>query len=143
MSLTSKVVTISRHIMEMERNFPGATGDFSGLMSDMTLAAAIRRLNAVEQPIWVDGSGVPVVPHGFRSSFRDWAADCRSEPREVVETALAHTVGNAVERSYRRSDLFDRRVALMNGWGAFCAGRAGGNVTSLRHSVISAQASAQ
>lgn len=112
--------------------FPSSSGRS---LSDMTLAAAIKRLNAGEQPVWADGAGVPVVPHGFRSTFRDWCADCRPESGEVVEKALAHAVGNAVEAAYRRGDLFDRRVELMKGWGAYCAGRAGGNVTSMRRSV--------
>ena len=55
------------------------------------------------------------MPHGFRSSFRDWAAEETDHPREVVEAALAHTVGNKVEAAYARSDLFERR-RLMNDW---------------------------
>lgn len=59
--------------------------------------------------------------HGFRSSFRDWAAERTSYPAEVAEMALAHAVGTAVERSYRRTDLFDRRRRLMADWAKFCA----------------------
>ena len=54
--------------------------------------------------------------HGFRSSFRDWAAETTNFPREVCEAALAHTVENKVERAYRRSDLFTKRRALMLAW---------------------------
>lgn len=60
--------------------------------------------------------------HGFRSSFRDWAAEQTSFPREVAEAALAHAVGDKVEQAYRRSDLFEKRRALMNAWSAFCFG---------------------
>ena len=56
------------------------------------------------------------MPHGFRSSFRDWAAERTSTPREVVEAALAHTVQNPTEAAYARSDLFERRRLLMNDW---------------------------
>ncbi len=91
-------------------------------LSDMTLAAVVKRLNAGEQPVWVDAAGDPVVPHGFRSTFRDWSADCRPESGEVVEKALAHAVGSAVEAAYRRGDLFDRRVELMRAWGEYSCG---------------------
>jgi integrase len=57
--------------------------------------------------------------HGFRSTFRDWAAEATGYPSHVVEQALAHTIGNAVERAYRRGDLFEKRVALMNDWAAY------------------------
>ena len=56
------------------------------------------------------------VPHGMRSSFRDWAAECSDAPREVCELALAHVHSNRVERAYRRTDLFDRRRELMQEW---------------------------
>ena len=59
---------------------------------------------------------VAAVPHGFRSSFRDWAAEETNHPREVVEAALAHLVGNQTEAAYARSDLFERRRRLMDEW---------------------------
>ena len=66
-------------------------------------------------------AGVDAVPHGFRSSFRDWAAECTDAPREVCELALAHVNRDRVEAAYRRSDLFDRRRVLMNDWAAYVA----------------------
>jgi integrase len=60
--------------------------------------------------------------HGFRSTFRDWCAECTNHPREIAEMALAHTVGSDVERAYRRTDLLDRRRQLMDEWTAFCGG---------------------
>ncbi len=65
---------------------------------------------------------IAAVPHGFRSSFRDWAAEETDHPREVVEAALAHVVQNKVEAAYRRTDLFERRRRLMNDWAAYLAG---------------------
>ena len=65
---------------------------------------------------------VAAVPHGFRSSFRDWAAEETDHPREVIEAALAHVVQNKVEAAYARSDLFERRRRLMNDWEAYVAG---------------------
>lgn len=60
--------------------------------------------------------------HGFRSTFRDWAAESTSYPNEVVEMALAHTVSNKVEAAYRRGDLFEKRRALMEDWGTYVSG---------------------
>jgi integrase len=61
-----------------------------------------------------------VTVHGFRSTFRDWAAEATAHPNHVVEQALAHTIGNAVEAAYRRGDLFEKRRHLMNDWAQFC-----------------------
>lgn len=61
------------------------------------------------------------VPHGFRSTFRDWASERTSFTRDVCEMALAHTIGNDVEAAYRRGDLFEKRRELMESWGAFAA----------------------
>ena len=65
--------------------------------------------------------GIAASPHGFRSSFRDWAADKTEVPREVVEAALAQKVPNAVEAAYARTDHFERRRALMDTWAAYLA----------------------
>ena len=65
---------------------------------------------------------VAAVPHGFRSSFRDWAAEETEHRREVIEAALAHVVGNKVEAAYARSDLFERRRRLMDEWAAYLTG---------------------
>ena len=77
--------------------------------NDMALSGLLRTLE------------VPAVPHGFRSTFRDWAAEETNHPREVVEAALAHVVQNKVEAAYARSDLFERRRRLMNDWAAYVA----------------------
>jgi integrase len=66
-------------------------------------------------------AGKKVTVHGFRSSFRDWAAERTNFPREVAEIALAHAIPNAVEAAYRRGDLFEKRRKLMDGWAAYCA----------------------
>jgi integrase len=77
-------------------------------MSDMTLLKILRDMNA----------GVTV--HGFRSAFRDWAAEQTDYPGEVAEAALAHAVANKVEAAYRRTDFLDKRRALMRDWASFC-----------------------
>ena len=65
---------------------------------------------------------IAAVPHGFRSSFRDWAAECSDAPREVCELALAHVNTNSIEAAYRRTDMFERRRALMEQWAGFLSG---------------------
>ena len=72
------------------------------------------------------------VPHGFRSSFRDWAAEETNHPREVIEAALAHVVRNKVEAAYARSDLFERRRILMDDWACYLAQRDGAGFGALR-----------
>ena len=84
--------------------FPGVSGN---PLSDMTYGKLLR------------GLGVDCVPHGFRSSFRDWAAEQTDAPHAVMEAALAHIVSNAVEAAYARSDLFDRRRRLMDAWESY------------------------
>lgn len=59
--------------------------------------------------------------HGFRSTFRDWAAEQTGYPSEVVEMSLAHTIGNKVEAAYRRGDLIEKRRKLMEEWARYCA----------------------
>ena len=65
---------------------------------------------------------IAAVPHGFRSSFRDWAAEETDHPREVAEAALAHKVRRQIEAAYRRSDLFERRRRLMDDWAGYVVG---------------------
>ena len=73
-------------------------------LSTMALEMVLRRMK------------VDATVHGFRSAFRDWAAEQTSVPREVAEAALAHTIENKVEAAYRRTDLFEKRRALMEQW---------------------------
>ena len=72
--------------------------------------------------------------HGFRSGFRDWAAECTGYAHEVCEMALAHVIGNKSEAAYRRGDMFEKRRRLMADWATYCAsgGAAGAKVTPIR-----------
>jgi integrase len=97
--------------------FPGPRG---GLLSNMAMLMLLRRMNRDD-----------VTAHGFRSSFRDWAAEETSFAREVAEQALAHVIENAVEAAYRRSDLFEKRRKLMDAWAAFVT-REPGKVIKMR-----------
>lgn len=80
-------------------------------LSDMSLTAVLRRM----------GRG-DITAHGFRSSFRDWCAEAAGNAysREVCEHALAHRLPDRVEAAYRRSDLLDKRVGLMDAWARYC-----------------------
>ena len=108
-------VPLSERVMEIlaeARNLDDGSGlvfpSRSGRpLSDMTHRKLLRTL------------GIDCVPHGFRSSFRDWAAEQTDAPHAVMEAALAHTVPNATEAAYFRSDLFERRRTLMTQWAEY------------------------
>lgn len=85
--------------------FPGQRG---GKLSGMAMSMLLRRM------------GHQVTVHGFRSGFRDWAAELTSYPRDVCEMALAHTISDRVEAAYRRGDMFEKRRKLMNDWDHYC-----------------------
>ena len=87
-------------------------------------SAGGRPLSEVAIPKMVRDLEIAAVPHGFRSSFRDWAAECSDAPREVCELALAHVNTNRIEAAYRRTDLFERRRALVEQWAVFLTGPA-------------------
>lgn len=71
--------------------------------------------------------------HGFRAAFRDWCGERTNFPREIAEEALAHRVGDATERAYRRGDALEKRRALMEAWGKFCTSPpSSGEVVPLR-----------
>jgi integrase len=102
--------------------FPG--GKAGKPLSNMTFLMLLRRM----------GRG-DLTAHGFRSTFRTWAAERTKFPREIAETALAHTVGDDTERAYQRGELLEKRRRLMDAWADFCAKPpAGSNVVSLRAS---------
>jgi integrase len=86
--------------------FPGANG---GPLSNMAMTMMLRRMKRADLTV-----------HGFRSSFRDWAEECTSYSRAVVEKSLAHAIGDKVEAAYRRGDLLDKRRRLMADWAAYC-----------------------
>ena len=92
---------------DSEHVFPGRHQ--TGPLSNMALLMLMRRLGRKE------------VPHGLRSSFRDWAADNRKD-RDLAEAALAHSLPNKTEAAYRRSDLLEARAILMEEWSAFATG---------------------
>lgn len=111
--------------------FPAPRG---GELSDMTLSATMRRIHeadlAQDGPGFVDRANKrPAVPHGLRSTFRDWVAEHTHFPGDMAEIALAHKVASAVEASYRRGDMIDKRRTMMAAWADFLTGKSkAGNV---------------
>jgi integrase len=105
-----KLLTDMPRLHGTELVFPGQKGQ---QLSDMSINAVLRRM------------GVNAVPHGFRSSFRDWAGDRTAFPRDLAEAALAHTLGK-VEAAYRRGDALEKRRAMMEQWARHCEGVANG-----------------
>ena len=114
--LSTRCVAILREAQAIPRTsrnadspllFPSINGK---VVSDATVGKLLRE------------HGVDATVHGFRSTFRDWASEQTDAPHAVMESALAHTVGNAVEAAYARSDLFDKRRELMQRWAEFVGG---------------------
>jgi integrase len=90
-------------------------------LSNMAMEMMLRRMKIENATV-----------HGFRSSFRDWAGNVSSFPREVVETALAHVIGDKTEQAYRRSDALEKRRKLMEAWAAYCGPKASSNLVQIR-----------
>jgi integrase len=114
-----------RPLMKRADDLVFPSGRQGKALSDMALSEVVRRMNEGGAdralPKWHDAEGRAVVPHGFRSSFRDWAGETRPEGREVVEAALAHTIKDKAEAAYARSDLLEKRRPLMDAWADQCA----------------------
>jgi integrase len=90
-------------------------------LSNMAMLTLLKRMGREDLTV-----------HGFRSTFRDWAAETTSFTREVAEAALAHTLSDKTEAAYRRGDLFEKRRKLMQAWANFCSSAADGKVVTLR-----------
>ncbi len=106
--------------------FPGAKQD--NPLSQMVMLMLLRRMNPGPEDLphrkpfrWRDArTDLPITPHGFRSTFRDWAGETTGHPRDVVEAALAHVIAGKTEAAYARGDLFAKRALLMADWAAYC-----------------------
>ncbi len=110
-------VPLSSAAIAVLKRMKGSSDDYvfagkrpGGPLSNMALLMTLGRMNHGD-----------VTAHGFRSTFRDWVAECTNFPREVVEMVLAHAIENKTEAAYRRGDLFDKRRRLMDAWARFCA----------------------
>jgi integrase len=118
--LSERAVTILRQLAEIRTGEFVFSGQARGKqLSNRAMEMMLRRMK------------VGVTVHGFRSSFRDWAGNETHYPRDLIETALAHIVGSAVEQAYRRSDALEKRRALMETWAAYCEPGSRGNIIPL------------
>jgi integrase len=120
--LSDAAIAIVKAMAAIQLNdyvFPGRRGS----LGRTALFDQLRRIGRAD-----------LTTHGFRSTFRSWSAERTNFPREVAEMALAHTVGDAVERAYQRSDLFAKRRQLADAWAKFCDAPSvtGGEVVPLR-----------
>jgi integrase len=129
MPLTASVIAIIDYMREVRQNsfvFPGDQADEP--LSDMALTETVRRMNEARakagKPLWVDPKqgNREVVPHGFRSSFRDWVDEETAFADWIAEAALAHKRGDDTERAYKRGDALNKRRKLMEAWAQHCAG---------------------
>jgi integrase len=120
--LTSAAVAVLKQMEAIRQSdfvFPGMGGGRIGINAMHELLGAMG---------WRDAAKA----HGFRSTFRDWAAERTSFPRELAELSLAHSVGNEVEQAYRRTDMFEKRRKLMDAWAAYCGKpQSGGKVVPI------------
>jgi integrase len=113
------VVPLSDRAVELLQNLPREEGNPAiffgsskgGKLNDLTLRRVLKAM----------GRNGDVTTHGFRATFKTWASERTNYPNHVVEQALAHTIGNAVERAYHRGDLFEKRKRLMADWAKFCS----------------------
>lgn len=120
--LSGAAVSMLEALPRIDDNvFPGAKG------GAITTAAALELVKDLHPGI---------VPHGFRSTFRDWAGDCTAFQHDVIEAALAHTIKNAAEAAYRHGDAFRKRAKLMDAWADYCATAVhAGSVTPIRRAA--------
>lgn len=125
--LSAQALALLNNVSRMgEIVFAGRKHDSA--LSDMSLTAVLRRMGRAE-----------ITVHGFRSTFRDWCAEsiANSFPREVCEHALAHSLPDKVEAAYRRGDLLEKRVKLMQAWADYCATiPTAASVTAIRGSGV-------
>jgi len=119
--LSARAVSILKHLAKLKSGdfvFPGYS--HGKPLSNMAMEMMLRRMKIEDATV-----------HAFRSSFRDWAGNVTTFPREVTETALSHVIGDKAEQAYRRSDALDKRRKLMDAWAAYCEPRNGSNVVQI------------
>lgn len=126
--LTPEAVAIFENLPRLDGSPYVFFAPRGGMLSDMSISAVMRRMQEAQVKAGETGyldpqSKRPAVPHGLRSTFRQWAAE-RGYPRDMAEIALAHWQGSEVERAYQRSDMLDRRRAMMTDWAGFLRGDA-------------------
>jgi integrase len=107
--LSSAAIAVLNRMPDLKDDYVFTGQRPGGPLSTMALLMTLGRMNCGD-----------ITAHGFRSTFRDWAAECTNFSREVVEMALAHVIEDKTEAAYRRGDLFDKRRRLMDAWAEYC-----------------------
>ncbi len=125
--LTAEAVTLLESLPRMEGSPYVFFAPRGGMLSDMSISAVMRRMQDTEVKAGRAGyldprTKRPAVPHGLRSTFRQWAAE-QGFPRDMAEIALAHFIGSEVERAYQRSDMLERRRDMMTDWAFVLRGK--------------------
>lgn len=108
-SLSAEAIAVIEKMKDKDTEFVFPGGRAKHPLTNMAMLKLLDRMERADLTV-----------HGFRSTFRDWAAELTNFPREVAEMVLAHTVGDKVEAAYRRGDLFEKRRRLMDAWATFC-----------------------
>ncbi len=139
------VIAAERMKTEVEHRVPLSEAAVAVLreMEKMRVSGYVFPGQRDGRPLWTDAmrrllermGHAGLTSHGFRSTFRDWAAERTAFPGDVAEAALAHVVGNKVEAAYRRGDLFEKRRRLMDAWAAYCAEGPRGDVVEFRRTT--------
>jgi hypothetical protein len=120
--LSGRAVSILKQLAKLKAGDFAFPGQARGRpLSNMAMEMMLRRMKIENATV-----------HGFRSSFRDWAGNVTSFPREVTETALAHVIGDKAEQAYRRGDALEKRRKLMDAWASYCEPKTSGNVVPIR-----------
>jgi integrase len=120
--LSSRALRIAKVMHEVRNGEFVFQGQKAGRpLAAVALETVLRRMKVEKATV-----------HGFRSSFRDWSAECTNVPNEVCEAALAHAIESKAEAAYRRGDLFDKRRKLMEAWAGYCAASKAGKVVVFR-----------
>jgi integrase len=107
--LSGSAVGILERMQQVRQNDHIFPGERRASLSNMSFLMLLRRMDRDD-----------LTTHGFRSTFRTWAAECTTYPREIAEAALAHVVGDATEQAYQRGDVFEKRRKLMDAWATYC-----------------------
>ena len=121
--LTAAALTVLEKVRPLAQKgdyiFPGFK--LGRPLSNMAMEMLIQRMNGSSHPPrWCDVQGEAIVPHGFRSTFKDWTAERTTFANEISEMALAHAIDDKTEAAYRRGDLMLKRRKLMEAWAAYC-----------------------
>jgi integrase len=119
--LSSRAIAILTGLASNQGEFAFAGRRINKPLSGMAMEMILRRMNVTDATV-----------HGFRSSFRDWGGNVSNFPREIIETALAHVVGDKAEQAYRRSDALEKRRQLMEAWARYCEGTPDNIVVQLK-----------